>query len=184
MYLAKRQMKLPVKEEEKQAEMVGLPITHLKVIEPSANVGTRENEAKSASSVVPTYAVELNARDDEQGPNTNDKIVDDKEIILLEQQLECCKKQMKDIKQAEMSRISRTYAEPSHGHLHGVTQKVLISALVGDDDTKLEFDRQQQDRQDYLRNQANRATFHFGRHILKHKLRTRKIHELIDTHFE
>jgi hypothetical protein len=100
---------------------------------------------------------------------------EEREIFELERELKEVRRCIKELKQREMARVSREYIENAYEQQHGVEQKIVIAALIGEEGARFELERQLQEKQQYRRHQANRSTFHFGRPLLFPNPLTRKL---------
>ena len=89
-------------------------------------------------------------------------IVTDKELIDQQSKLDSIKTKIKELKQEEMSRVSHEFITNDYERKFGISQKVVVAALIGEDIAKLEYERQLKDKVDYMRRHANQTTFRFG----------------------
>ena len=67
---------------------------------------------------------------------------DDSELQELEEKMEKNRTLIKDLKQNEMNRISREFIANNYEKRFGVPQKTVILALIGENGSKTEFERQ------------------------------------------
>jgi len=88
---------------------------------------------------------------------------EDREIAEIERLIEKAKSKIRELKQAEITRIFKEFIENGYEKKYGINQKDLIISLIGEEEAKYEFKKQLKDREEYIKNKMRITSCSFGR---------------------
>jgi len=136
----------------------------IKELRTKANVVQEEKErelVRKKTALLTRLSTQKLPRIEPENENDFGKInVHDRELIDVEKKLEVLKKRIKELKQAEIARIEKEFAQNNYEKKYGVPKKFVLTVLVGEEAAKLECEKQEKIKK--MKLQTLSPTFAFG----------------------